>query len=79
MATMNIALPQALKSYVELQVDACGYSTSGEYVRDLIRKDQDRQRLRGLLLEGAASPPADTADPDYFEQLREQVRDSGRS
>ena len=79
MATMNIALPQALKSYVELQADACGYSTSGEYVRDLIRKDQDRQRLRGLLLEGAASPPADTADPDYFEQLREQVRDSGRS
>lgn len=36
-------------------------------------KDQDRQRLRNLLLEGAASPPAVTADADYFQQLRERA------
>ena len=44
----------------------------------LIRKDQDRQRLRGLLLEGAASPQAATADADYFDQLRDRVREAGR-
>ena len=47
-------------------------------VRELIRKDQDRQRLRGLLLEGAASPQAATADADYFDQLRDRVREAGR-
>ena len=31
-----------------------------EYVRELIRQDQNLQRLRGLLLEGAASPPVVT-------------------
>ena len=75
---MNISLPEALKSFVDDQVGARGYSTSSEYVRELIRKDQDRQRLRGLLLEGAASPRAVTADADYFDRLRGRVRAAGQ-
>ena len=78
MSTMNISLPEALKSFVDDQVIARGYSTSSEYVRELIRKDQDRQRLRDRLLEGAASPQAVAADADYFNQLRDQVREAGR-
>ena len=54
---MNISLPEALKSFVDQQVRARGYRSSSEYVRELIRNGQDRQPLRGLLLEGAASPP----------------------
>ena len=73
---MNISLPEALKNFVDDQVGARGYSTSSEYVRELIRKDRDRQRLRGLLLEGAASPRAFTADADYFDRLRGRVRDA---
>ena len=34
--------------------------------------------LRGLLLEGAASPPAVTTDADYFGQLRDPVREAGQ-
>ena len=78
MSTMNISLPEALKSFVDEQVSARGYSSSSEYVRELIRKDQDRQHLRGLLLEGASSPPAATADEDYFGQLRDRVREAGQ-
>ena len=78
MSTMNISLPEALKSFVDDQVGVRGYSTSSEYVRELIRKDRDRQRLRGLLLEGATSPPTVAADADYFDRLRGRVRDSGR-
>ena len=75
---MNISLPQALKSFVDQQVRSRGYSSSSEYVRELIRKDHDRQRLHGLLLEGAASRPAVTADADYFGQLRDRVRETGQ-
>ena len=74
MSTMNISLPEALKDFVNDQVSARGYTTSSEYVRELIRKDQDRQRLRALLLEGAASRQAVTADADYFDRLRVSVR-----
>lgn len=70
---MNISLPEALKVFVDQQVSGRGYGTSSEYVRELIRKDQDRQRLRNLLLEGAASAPGATADADYFDALRARV------
>ena len=78
MSTMNISLPEALKSFVDDQVSTRGYSTSSEYVRELIRKDQDRQHLRGLLLEGVASAQAVTADADYFDWLRCRVREASR-
>jgi len=74
MSTMNISLPDALKSFVDEQVNQGGYGTSSEYVRELIRKDQDRLQLRGLLLAGAASAPAAPADPAYFDGLRNRVR-----
>ncbi|MXY56670.1 MAG: type II toxin-antitoxin system ParD family antitoxin [Gammaproteobacteria bacterium] len=73
MTTMNISLPDALRSFVNDQVNTRGYSTSSEYVRDLIRNDRDRQRLRRLLLEGAASPQAAKADAGYFDTLRRRV------
>ena len=76
MRSMNISIPEALRSFVERQVNARGYSSSSEYVRELIRKDQDRQHLRDLLLEGAASPPAVTADADYVGRLRDRVREA---
>jgi antitoxin ParD1/3/4 len=74
MSTMNISLPDALKSFVDEQVDQGGYSTSSEYVRALIRKDQDRLRLRGLLLVGASSAPTGPVGSGYFETLRDRVR-----
>ena len=70
MSTMNISLPDTLKSFVDEQVSQRGYGTSSEYVRELIRKDQDRQHLRGLLLAGASSEPTVAADAVYFESLR---------
>ena len=73
MSTMNISLPDALRAFVEKQVSARGYGTSSEYVRELIRKDQDRQQLRSLLLEGASSEPSAPVNAQYFEGLRERV------
>jgi antitoxin ParD1/3/4 len=77
MSTMNISLPDTLKAFVDEQVDSRGYGTSSEYVRELIRKDQERQHLRGLLLDGAAAAPTSPADEGYFEGLRERVRNPG--
>jgi antitoxin ParD1/3/4 len=74
MSTMNISLPETLKSFVDERVAGGGYGTSSEYVRELIRNDQDRQHLRRLLLEGAATPSDAPADAAYFERLRERVR-----
>jgi len=74
MSTMNISLPEGLKVFVDEQVASRGYGTSSEYVRELIRRDQDRQRLRSLLLEGGSSNLAGDADEAYFAGLRERAR-----
>lgn len=74
---MNISLPESLKSFVDQEVAARGYGTSSEYVRELIRRDRDRRRLRDLLLEGAASAPAPPADKAFFDRLRERARRRG--
>jgi antitoxin ParD1/3/4 len=46
MSTMNVSLPASLKSFVDEQVSQRGYGTSSEYVRELIRKDQEWLQLR---------------------------------
>jgi antitoxin ParD1/3/4 len=78
MSTMNNLLPDSLKAFVDEQVNERGYGTSSEYVRELIRKDHDRQQLRGLLLAGAASASGAPADEAYFDRLRQRVRCSAR-
>ena len=74
MGTMNISLPESLKSFVDKQVAGRGYGTSSEYIRELIRADRDRQNLRTLLLDGAASPATAAADEGYFDSLRNRAR-----
>ncbi len=74
MTTMNVSIPDELKAFVDEQVGSGGYCSTSEFVRDLIRREQDRQRLRTLLLEGAASAPGPVADDEYFRGLRSRVR-----
>ncbi len=76
---MNISLPESLKAFVDEQVSQRGFGTSSEYVRELIRKEQDRQQLRALLLAGAASPPTVAVDAAYFDRLRARVRNAEKS
>ncbi len=78
MGTMNISLPDTLKSFVDEQVSQRGYATSSEYMRELIRKDQDRLQLRGLLLAGAASEPTAPVGKAYFKGLRDRVRPAAK-
>lgn len=74
MATINISLPEPLKDFVDDQVRQRGYGTSSEYVCELIRRDQDRQRLQALMLVGAASASEGPAYGAYFDVLRARVR-----
>ncbi|MEP7098940.1 MAG: type II toxin-antitoxin system ParD family antitoxin [Burkholderiales bacterium] len=73
MGTMNVSLPDSLRSFVDEQVSSRGFGTSSEYVRELIRKDQDRLNLRGLLLAGAKSRSTAPVDAAYFASLRERI------
>ena len=76
MSTMNISLPDSMKQFVDLQICERGYSTYSEYVRDLIRGDQNKlaeQRLASLLLEGFESGEPIEVNKNYWDNKREAL------
>ena len=75
--TMNVSLPDELRSYIDEQVEGGRYGSTSEYVRELIRRDQDRQRLRTMLSSGAQSEPGPAADDEYFQLLRDRIPNRG--
>jgi antitoxin ParD1/3/4 len=70
MATMNISLPDQMKAYVEDQTRDGRYSNVSDYMRDLIRRDQARQRaldeIQAMVDESIASGPPEAFDMDDF-------------
>jgi antitoxin ParD1/3/4 len=78
MATMNISLPDQMKAFAEAQIRDGRYSNVSDYMRDLIRRDQDRRQaiaeIQALVDEGLASGPAEDFDMTTFlAQQREQL------
>lgn len=76
MTTMNVSLPDELRSFVDGQVSDGNYGSTSEYVRELIRRDYERRELRAALLEGARAPVRTTADAAYFGSLRAHARNT---
>jgi antitoxin ParD1/3/4 len=73
MATLRISLPNDLHEFVDEQAARASYRTSSEYVRRLIAREQERQKLRGTLLDGAQAAPSGAADAAYFAKLRKRI------
>ena len=77
MKSMNISLPDSMRTYVEEQVASGGYSTVSEYFRELVRQDQKRkaqERLETLLLKGIDSGTATEITAQDWEDIRQAVR-----
>ncbi len=75
MATMNISLPVKLKLFVEKQVVAGDFSNVSDYVRDLLRKEQERQavimEIQLALDEGEASGFVPYVREDFEKRFEE--------
>lgn len=80
MATMNVSLPDPMKAWVEDQLNDGQYSNASDYVRHLIRKDQDRKKaiaaLQVEITKGIESGLAEPFDPEAFN--REMLERHGR-
>ncbi|MDT8441419.1 MAG: type II toxin-antitoxin system ParD family antitoxin [Desulfuromonadales bacterium] len=67
MATMNISLPEQMKTWVEDCVRSGRYANSSDYIRDLIRRDHlQLQKLRPALIDGENSGPSSGLDIDIL-------------
>ncbi|HET8791725.1 MAG TPA: type II toxin-antitoxin system ParD family antitoxin [Modicisalibacter sp.] len=82
MATMNVSLPDPMKKWVEAQAQTGRYSNASDYVRDLIRRDQERadklMELQELVREGLDSGVSDRSMNDVLKSARAQARSAMR-
>ena len=80
MATMNVSLPDPMKEWVERQARSGRYSNASDYVRDLIRRDQERAdrlaELRRLITEGLDSGVSERSMAEVLEAARQQARNA---
>lgn len=83
MATMNVSLPDPMKDWVEAQARSGRYSNASDYVRDLIRRDQERAaklaELQKLIAEGIESGVSDTSMEEVLEAAREKAAAAQRN
>lgn len=83
MATMNVSLPDPMKEWVETQLQTGRYSNASDYVRDLIRHDQERRskiaELQKLIDEGLESGVSERSMDDILQTARMKAGASGSS
>ncbi|RUM09788.1 type II toxin-antitoxin system ParD family antitoxin [Rhizobium chutanense] len=74
MATMNVSLPDPMKEWVDSQTETGRYSNASDYVRDLIRRDQERSdklaELQRLIKDGLESGVSDRSKDDILQIAR---------
>lgn len=80
MTTLNISMPPALQSWVETQVAQGRYADAADYLRDLVRRDQetsrdDRHWVKAMIDEGLASGVLDAKPEDVLREIMAQIPD----
>jgi antitoxin ParD1/3/4 len=80
MATMNVSLPDAMKQWVEEQVETGRYANSSDVIRDLVRKEQDRTRqleeLGRMARASLAGGRVEITREDLIERLTKKAADA---
>lgn len=81
MASMNISLSDPMKDWVESQTRSGRYDTASEYVRDLIRHDQDRaakiSAMQALVDEALESGDSEMSLSEIRALARDRAKASG--
>ena len=75
---MSFALPESMRDYIDARVRDGSYGNTSEYLRELIRRDQEMQavaRLRALITEGLESGPGRPVTDEVIAEMRDRAFD----
>ncbi|SDM45308.1 antitoxin ParD1/3/4 [Methylobacterium phyllostachyos] len=82
MASVNISLSETMKDWVDAQAASGRFNSAGDYVRDLIRQDQERSdglaQVQALIAEGFDSGISASSLDDVLAEARERSRSARR-
>ena len=79
MATMNVSLPNQMREWVDESVRSGRYANASDYVRDLIRRDKDREiaieQIQKMLTDGINSGVSDKTVDDVWQRVKARRSD----
>lgn len=79
MVTLSVALPERMKEYVDAQVEGGDFVDAADYLRDLVRRDQERRlkELRQVVEDALASGVSSRTFEDRIAEGDRILRERG--
>jgi antitoxin ParD1/3/4 len=78
MATMNVSLPDPMREWIEDQIKTGRYANASDYMRDLVRRDQEaKNALIEALEKGAASGVSRRTITDAWKSAKARAKKHG--
>ena len=78
MATLNVSLPDPMKDWVAAQITGGRYASSSDYIRDLIRRDQEcrekRQALQEAITKGLESGISERSVSEIIDEAKRELK-----
>ena len=81
MATMTVSLPEPMKDWIEELTQKGEYSSSSDYVRDLVRRDRERRNeelsideLRQIVIDARQSGISEKSVEQIFNEAKKIVQ-----
>lgn len=69
MATLNISIPDEMRTWIDMQVKSGRFANASDYIRDLIRHNQsETDAIRLALIEGEQSGESELSVKDIISQ-----------
>jgi len=82
MMRKTITIPDAMEQWIKARIESGRYVNDSEYMRDLIRRDQERyaaeEKLRGLIAEGLESGISEASPADIKSRVEKRLKADGR-
>ncbi|WP_170828253.1 type II toxin-antitoxin system ParD family antitoxin [Asticcacaulis taihuensis] len=79
---MSISLSDKMRGFIKSRVEGGDYHNESEYIRDLVRRDQERlKNEEGLIAEldaAMASGISDQKIPDIMREVKARLKADGR-
>lgn len=76
MSSLNISLPDSMRTFIDEQIAQGGYSTASEYIRTLLRQAQKQaaqEKLDNLLIEGSASGEPFEVNDEWWQEKQKRL------
>jgi len=78
MATMNVSIPDPMREWVEDQIESGHYSNASDYIRDLIRRDQEYKDKYNALLKALKTGENSGVSKRTIDEIWKEVKTRNR-